>query len=60
MGLPAVTAVSDADSHTTGEKDLVAEHKLNETSKARLQEFFRPFNSLLEEFLGEEIGYNNI
>jgi hypothetical protein len=59
MGLPAVTEVRDADSHNTGEKDVLDEHKLNETSKQMLKEFFRPFNTLLEEFLGESIGYND-
>lgn len=60
LGLPDVTEVQDADEHSTGEKDVREEHKLNATTRAKLREFFRPFNTLLEEFLGGKIGYNEM
>jgi hypothetical protein len=52
--------VQDADGHVTGDKDLVEEHKLNETTKQKLRDFFQPFNTLLEDFLGARIGYNHV
>ena len=54
-----MTEVADADSHHTGDKEVPDEHKLNDTSKVLLYDFFKPFNELLENFVGDHIGYND-
>ena len=33
------------------------EHRVNTTTRARLQAFFEPFNKLLFEFVGDDFGY---
>lgn len=52
-----MTAITEADSHQTGDKDILPEHKLSQESKRLLEEYFKPFNLLLEEFLGESVGF---
>lgn len=50
-------SITEADSHQTGDKYVLAEHKLSLHSRALLEEYFAPFNALLEQFLGGRLGY---
>ncbi len=52
-----MTSITEADSHLTGDKDILPEHKLSQESKRLLENYFEPFNVLLEEFLGESVGF---
>ena len=54
-----MTLISDADSHETGDKYVLPEHKLSDESRALLENYFKPFNRLLEDFLGGSIGYSS-
>jgi hypothetical protein len=59
LGLKEVTKVVNAGAHDTGDKTIKEHHKLNETSKLKLKEYFYPFNALLDQFLGDTLGYNS-
>lgn len=59
LGLPEMQRIVDADSHQTGDKDIQAHHKLNQTTRCLLAEFYRPFNILLEELLNETLAYDD-
>lgn len=52
-----MVSITEADSHLTGDKDILPEHKLSEESRRLLIEYFEPFNLLLDEFLGESVGF---
>lgn len=58
LGLPEMERIVDADSHQTGDKDIPAHHKLNQTTRCLLTEFYRPFNALLETLLNGSVGYD--
>ena len=57
LELPEMISITEADSHLTGDKDILPEHKLSEESRRLLTEYFEPFNLLLDEFLGESVGF---
>lgn len=54
-----MTSIADADSHETGDKFVLPEHKLSDTSRALLEHYFEPFNRLLEDYLGGSVGYSS-
>lgn len=54
LGLPKVKSLLESDEHETVTKTkLPKEHLLNDTVRAKLIDFFDPFNRLLQEFLQE-------
>lgn len=44
--------INTVDAHATGTKTILPQHTLNSTMRAKLHEFYKPFNALLEGLLG--------
>ena len=53
-----MASIADADSHETGDKYVLPEHKLSDETRVLLEHYFEPFNHLLEDFLDGKTGYN--
>lgn len=58
LGLEEITKVHHVGSHAMDADSVPQRHQLNATMRSKLEDYFRPFNLLLEQFLEEPLGYS--